>query len=163
PVDWAFLINGSFAFFVEAKEAGAKLTRYPEQLGMYFGKEPGVKGVKLGILTTGIQWQFFTDLKHDNAMDREPFFAWDVLNDDPVCAMDLLTILQKSTFTPQLIRTFAERRHHQTLLAGILNRHLEPSSEFVTLALRSEVNDAGGTLVSGKITERVVEQWKPIL
>jgi hypothetical protein len=26
PVDWAFLINGAFAFFVEAKEAGAKIT-----------------------------------------------------------------------------------------------------------------------------------------
>jgi hypothetical protein len=163
PVDWAFLINGAFAFFVEAKEAGAKLTRYPEQLGMYFGKEPGVKGVKLGILTAGTQWQFFTDLKHDNAMDREPFFTWDVLNDDPSHPLDLLTILQKATFTPQLIRSFAERKHHQTLLVEILDRHLAPSSEFVTLALRTVVNDAGDALVSGKITERVVEQWKPIL
>jgi hypothetical protein len=37
PVDWAFLINGALAFFVEAKEAGAKISKYPEQLGMYFG------------------------------------------------------------------------------------------------------------------------------
>src|SRR5262245_52696590 len=50
PVDWAFLLNDAFAFFVEAKEAGAKMGRYAEQLGMYFAKEPAVK---LGILTNG--------------------------------------------------------------------------------------------------------------
>ena len=76
PVDWAFLINGTFAFFVEAKEVGAKLTRYAEQLGMYFAKEPAVK---LGILTNGTRWQFYTDLVNGNVMDKEPFFTWDVL------------------------------------------------------------------------------------
>jgi predicted type IV restriction endonuclease len=163
PVDWAFLINGAFAFFVEAKEAGAKITKYPEQLGMYFGKQPGVKGVKLGILTNGSQWQFFTDLRNDNAMDTEPFFTWDVLKDDPELAVGLLTILQKSEFTPQRIRTFAEKRHHKTLLVGVLNRLLEPSPEFVRLAITTGVNGEGDTLVSGKITEKVIEQWKPIL
>jgi hypothetical protein len=163
PVDWAFLINGAFAFFVEAKEAGAKITKYPEQLGMYFGKQPGVKGVKLGILTNGTQWQFFTDLRNDNAMDTDPFFTWDVLKDDPTLAVHLLTILQKSEFTAQRIKTFAEKRLHQALLVGVLDRLLKPSHEFVKLAITTGVNDSGDTLVSGKITEKVIEQWKPIL
>ena len=163
PVDWAFLINGTFAFFVETKEAGAKIARYPEQLGMYFAKQPGVNGVKLGILTNGTQWQFFTDLRNDNAMDTEPFFTWDVLKHDPALAVDLLTILQKSEFTSQRIKTFAEKRRHQTLLVGVLDRLLKPSPEFVKLAISTGVNDSGDTLVSGKITERVIEQWKPIL
>src|SRR5262249_47329233 len=155
--------NGSFAFFVEAKEAGAKITKYPEQLGMYFGKQPGVKGVKLGILTIGTQWQFFTDLRNENAMDTEPFFTWDVLKDDPVLALNLLTILQKSEFTAQRIKTFAEKRLHQALLVGVLDRLLKPSPEFVRLAITTGVNESGDTLVSGKITEKVIEQWKPIL
>jgi len=163
PVDWAFLINGAFAFFVEAKQAGAKLAMYSEQLGMYFGKEPGVNGVKLGILTNGTHWQFFTDLRNDNAMDKEPFFTWDVLRHDPAHAVEILTILQKSEFTPQRIRAFADRRYRKTLLVGVLNRLLEPSPEFVRLAISSGVNDADETLVSGKITEKVIEQWTPIL
>lgn len=163
PVDWAFLINGALAFFVEAKEAGAKITKYPEQLGMYFSKEPGPKGVKLGILTSGTQWMFFTDLVHDNAMDKEPFFTWDVLKDDPVLALDLMTILQKSKFTPQLIRTFAETKYRQSVLVGVLNRLLAPSSEFVKFAISTKINDAGETMVSGIIKEKVIEQWKPIL
>lgn len=166
PVDWAFLINNAFAFFVEAKEAGAKLTRSTEQLGMYFGKQPGANGVKLGILTNGTQWQFFTDLRNENAMDPEPFLTWDVLKIDPAFPVDLLkllTILQKSEFTAQRIKTFAANRHHQTLLVGVIDRLLKPSPEFVKLAIGTGVNDSGETIVSGKITEKVIEQWKPIL
>ncbi len=152
PVDWAFLINGGFAFFVEAKEVGAKITKYAEQLGMYFAKEPAVK---LGILTNGTQWKFFTDLVHENVMDTEPFFSWDVLKDDPALPVDLLTILQKSQFKAQLIRTFAERKHHQNLLVGELNRLLEPSPEFIRLAVQN--------IETRTLTEKRIEEWKPIL
>src|SRR5262249_2647091 len=152
PVDWAFLINGDFAFFVEAKEVGAKITRYAEQLGMYFAKEPGVK---LGILTNGTQWRFFTELIHAKVMDTEPFFAWDVLKDDPALPIPLLTILQKSQFKSQLIKTFAERKHHQNLLVAELNRLLEPSPEFTRLAVQN--------IETRSLTEKRVEEWKPIL
>jgi hypothetical protein len=163
PVDWAFLINGAFAFFVEAKEAGAKIAHYSEQLGMYFGKQPGANGVKLGILTNGTHWHFFTDLRNENAMDREPFFTWDVLEDDPALAVDILTILQKSKFNRQLIRTFAEGKHRQTILVGVLNRLLEPSNEFVRFAIGTGVSESGEAIESGKITEKRIEEWKPIL
>jgi hypothetical protein len=151
-VDWAFLINGVFAFFVEAKEIGAKITKYAEQLGMYFAKEPAVK---LGILTNGTQWRFFTDLVHENVMDTEPFFTWDVLQDDPALPVDLLTILQKSQFKAQLIKTFAEKKHHQNLLVGELNRLLEPSPEFIRLAVQ--------IIETRTLTEKRVDEWKPIL
>jgi hypothetical protein len=58
PIDWAFLHSGNFAFFVEAK--GKKLGGYDEQLADYFAKDPNVK---LGILTNGAQWRFFTDVE----------------------------------------------------------------------------------------------------
>ncbi len=41
-------------------------------------------------------------------MDKEPFIKWDVLSDDEP-PFDFLTLLQKSQYNPQLIRTFAER------------------------------------------------------
>lgn len=152
PVDWAFLINSGFAFFVEAKEVGAKISKYAEQLGMYFAKEPTVK---LGILTNGTHWRFFTDLVHENVMDTEPFFIWDVLKDDLSLPVDLLTILQKSQFKAQLIKTFAEKKHHQNLLVGELNRLLEPSAEFIKLAVQN--------IETRTLTEKRVEEWKPIL
>ena len=151
PVDWAFYQNGRPIFLVEAKDAGKKLAGYDEQLGDYFAKVPDVK---LGILTNGITWRFFTDIINANVMDKEPFVKWDLLSDEKP-PLDFLTILQKSEFNPQLIRTFAERRRNQNLLLNEISRLLEPSSEFVRLAITN--------IETRNLTEKVVETWKPVL
>jgi hypothetical protein len=152
PVDWAFLIDGAFAFFVEAKEVGAKMTRYAEQLGMYFAKEPDVK---LGILTNGVDWRLFTDLNHLNVMDTEPFLTWNVLEDE-IIPVNFLTLLQRSRFKPQLVRTFAEGKRRRSLLVDALTRLLpEPSPEFVKLAVQG--------IESRNLTPKVIAEWTPIL
>lgn len=148
PVDWAFLQNGRPMFFVEAKEASRKLVGYDEQLADYFAKAPEAK---LGILTNGVQWRFFTDVTHENVMDVEPFLKWDVFSEeDP--PLDFLTLLQKPQFNPQLIRTFAKQKRNQNLLLNEISRLLEPSADFVRLAVSN--------LETRKLTESVVESWK---
>jgi predicted type IV restriction endonuclease len=151
PVDWAFVQNGRPLFFVEAKEASRKLVGYDEQLADYFAKAPEAK---LGILTNGIQWRFFTDVNHENVMDVEPFLKWDVFSEENP-PLDFLTLLQKSQFNPQLIRTFAKQRRNQNLLLNEISRLLEPSADFVRLAVSN--------LETRKLTENVVESWKPVL
>lgn len=151
PVDWAFLQNGRPIFFVEAKESGRKLQGYDEQLADYFAKAPEAK---LGILTNGIHWRFYTDMVNLNVMDREPFIRWDVVTDEKP-PLEFLTLLQKSQFNPQLVRAFAEQKRNQNLLLSELSRLLEPSSEFVRLAVSN--------IETRKMTENVVEGWKPVL
>src|SRR3954470_3539294 len=58
PIDWAFLQIEQPIFFVEAKEVGKRLPGYDEQLADYFAK---ATEAKLGILTNGVHWRFFTD------------------------------------------------------------------------------------------------------
>ena len=151
PIDWAFLQNGHPIFFVEAKEVGKKLANYDEQLADYFAKAPEAR---LGILTNGVQWRFFTDVVNPNIMDKEPFVKWDVLADEQP-PFDFLTLLQKSQFNTSLIRTFAERKRAQNLLVAELNRLLEPSGDFVRLAITN--------IETRRITDKVVEDWKPVL
>jgi hypothetical protein len=151
PIDWAFFEGGRPIFFVEAKEVGKKLAGYDEQLADYYAKEPEAK---LGVLTNGVQWRFFTDLVHPNVMDKEPFVKWDVLGDEEP-PFDFLTLLQKTQYNPQLIRTFAERKRAQNLLVAELNRLLEPSSEFVRLAIAN--------IETRTLRDSVVESWKPVL
>ena len=151
PIDWAFLQNGHPIFFVEAKEVGKKLASFDEQLADYFAKAPEAR---LGILTNGVQWRFFTDVVNPNIMDKEPFAKWDVLADESP-PFDFLTLLQKSQFNTSLIRTFAERKRAQNLLVAELNRLLEPSSDFVKLAIAN--------IETRRISEKVVEDWKPVL
>jgi hypothetical protein len=136
---------------VEAKPVDRKLGSYDEQLADYFAKIPGAK---LGILTNGIHWRFFTDLDKEHLMDRKPFVEWQVLSDEPP-PWDFLTLLQKSQFDAELIRTFAERRHKQNLLVEKLARLLEPSTEFVRLAIEN--------IEPRYLTANVVEGWKPVL
>lgn len=151
PIDWGFKTNGSFAFFVEAKEVGRKLAGYDEQLADYFAKDPNVK---LGILTNGAQWRFFTDVENANVMDKEPFAKWDILADE-VPPFDVITLIQKAQFAPELIRTFAQRQRAQNLLVQELTRLLEPSNEFTKLAVAN--------IETRNLTQAVVESWKPIV
>jgi hypothetical protein len=151
PIDWAFFQNGRPIFFVEAKETGKRLAGFDEQLSDYFNKSVDVK---LGILTNGVQWRFFTDVVHANVMDTEPFLKWDVFADDKP-PFDFLTVLQKSQFNPQLIRAFAEQRRNQNLLLSEISRLLEPSTEFVKLAIAN--------IETRRLGDSVVESWKPVL
>ena len=151
PVDWAFYLNGRPIFLVEAKEAGRKLAGYDEQLGDYFAKVPEVK---LGILTNGVMWRFFTDIIHANVMDKEPFVKWDVLNDEQP-PYDLLTLLQKAQFNTELVRTFAQKRYEHNLLVNELGRLLEPAAEFTKLAIAN--------IETRHLTANVVESWKPVV
>jgi len=151
PIDWAFKTGGTFAFFVEAKEVGRKLAGFDEQLADYFAKEPSVK---LGILTNGAQWRFFTDVENANVMDREPFARWDILSDETP-PHDVITLLQKSQFNPELVRAFAQRQRAQNLLVQELTRLLEPSHEFTKLAIAN--------IETRNLTQSVVESWKPVV
>lgn len=151
PIDWAFFQNNKAVFFVEAKEVTKKLASYAEQLADYFAKAPEAK---LGILTNGVQWRFYTDVVNANVMDKEPFLKWDVLTDE-VPPFDFLTLLQKSQYNPQLIRTFAERTRAQNLLVSELATLLEPSPEFTKLAIAN--------IETRNLTVAVVDSWKPIV
>jgi hypothetical protein len=151
PIDWAFLHSGNFAFFVEAKEVGRKLAGFDEQLADYFAKDPNVK---LGILTNGAHWRFFTDVVNSNVMDREPFATWDIFNDNQP-PFDVITLLQKSQFNPELIRTYAQRQRAQSLLVSELNRLLEPAPEFTKLAIAN--------IETRNLTQAVTESWKNIV
>jgi len=151
PIDWAFAQGGRKIFLVEAKEVGKRIANYDEQLGDYFAK---VDDAKLGILTNGIQWRFFTDLVRENIMDKEPFLKWDVFADEAP-PFDFLTLLHKSQFNSQLIRTFAKDKRNQNLLVGKLNGLLEPSPEFIRLAVSN--------LESRPLTASIIQLWKPVV
>lgn len=151
PIDWAFFNNGKPIFFVEAKEVGKKLPAYDEQLADYFAKAPEVK---LGILTNGIHWRFFTDLVNQNVMDKEPFVKWDVLSNEPP-PIDFLAVLQRSEYNAGLVRTYAQRTLQHNLLLAELTRLLEPSTEFTKLAIAN--------IETRNLTSVVVDSWKPIV
>lgn len=62
---------------VEAKTIGTNLNKHYSQLFRYFSV---VDGAKVGILTDGVEYHFYTDIKIPNKMDQEPFFVFNIFN-----------------------------------------------------------------------------------
>ena len=91
--------------------------------------------------------------QHENHT-QEPFAKWDILADDPP-PFDVITLLQKSQFNAELIRTYAQRLRQTNHLVTELNRLLEPSSEFTKLAIAN--------IETRNLTAAVVDGWKPIV
>ena len=108
-------------------------------------------------MTNGVQWRFFTDLVNVNKMDTEPFLEWDVLK-DPI-PYDFLTILQRDKFNPELITTFAKLKRRQSVLVAEVTRLLEPSDEFVRLAIQNKEM----LFENRNLNAKVIAEWKPIL
>lgn len=107
-VDFVILHEGRPAVLVEVKPAGAKrLDEHKPQLDRYFRTTK----VKLGILTSGVEWLFFSDRKTMGIMDEEPFATWHVLNDEKPPEELLTVILKKDAYTPQFLREYIHGQH----------------------------------------------------
>jgi hypothetical protein len=69
-VDYAILKDGVPIIFIEAKPLNKDLKESDEQLSYYFSTK---KTARLGILTNGNDYRFFTDYDEPNMMDKSPF------------------------------------------------------------------------------------------
>ncbi len=74
-VDYAVKRDGVVIMLLEAKAVGATLDgKKAGQLHRYFHN---IESAKIGILTDGVVYQFFTDLERPNIMDEKPFMTFD--------------------------------------------------------------------------------------
>ncbi|MDR3074748.1 MAG: DUF4357 domain-containing protein [Candidatus Methanoplasma sp.] len=76
-VDYTLSKDGRTVALVECKkDLDADRSRYRKQLERYFNT--GNEGARLGILTDGCRYEFFSDLETSNRMDNEPFLSFDI-------------------------------------------------------------------------------------
>lgn len=75
-VDYMLCIAGQPKILVEAKDWKVKLSEiHTNQLFRYFCSTD----CKIGILTNGINYRFFSDFEKENIMDDKPFYCMNVL------------------------------------------------------------------------------------
>lgn len=74
-VDYVLCMAGKPIIMIEAKDWKEELEpKYINQLFRYFS----TSDCKLAILTNGLEYLFFTDLKKENIMDKTPFYRLDI-------------------------------------------------------------------------------------
>lgn len=146
-VDFAISIGEKVDILIEAKAAHINLKDAQfNQLIRYYT----VTDAKFGILTNGIQYNFYTDMDDKNKMDRLPFFQFDILSFDDKDLKELEKF-HKSKFNINIILSTAENLKYKRAAKDILLQQIEnPTDEFVKLIGKDIYN---GNLVSSVVNQ----------
>lgn len=150
-VDYAIIKDGEPIILIECKHWNQNLNLHDNQLLRYFT----VSKAKFGVLTNGIIYRFYTDLKETNIMDEKPFLEVDItdINDAQI---EELKKFHKSYFDiPNILNSASELKYTGELKAIIKEEFSNPSNELVKLFV-SRVYD-------GVLRQAVLEQFAPLV
>lgn len=150
-VDYAVLLEGEPIMLFEVKACSCSLDQaHMSQLYRYFS----VTAARLGVLTNGIQYRFFTDLDAANKMDDRPFLEVDLLSLDEH-QLAQLRKFAKSQFQLESILGSATDLKYTGEMKKILGREVEKPSEELVRFFTAQV-------YSGRLTQAVREQFTEI-
>ncbi|GAB4510260.1 MAG: type I restriction endonuclease [Haliangiales bacterium] len=127
-VDYALLVNGDPIILFECKSVKTNLddAEY-SQLFRYFH----VTKARIGVLTNGVLYRFYTDLDESNKMDDKPFLEFNLEE----LKLPVLTELKKITKVnfdlEQLLNTASDLKYSKAIRQLLAKQLVEPSDEFV--------------------------------
>ncbi len=149
-VDYAIIINNNPLILIEAKHHTEKLDIHGSQLFRYFS----VTKSRFGILTNGIEYEFYTDLEKQNIMDKKPFFKFSILN---IHDSDIIELkkFQKENFNLDEILNLASELKYSSLIYETFSREIiNPSDEFIKFFIQN--------CYEGRSTPKMVELFKSL-
>ena len=148
-VDYAIMRNSSPVILIECKQSEADLApQHMAQLFRYFVATEA----KIGILTNGIVYQFFTDLEDRNKMDETPFLVLDLRSLDEETTKELERLTEDEFDLEGMVNTALELRYRNGMQAALERQLAEPDDEIVRWLAQQ--------VYSGRLTASVFEQFK---
>jgi len=129
-IDYAIFKDGAPIILIECKKCADILDKkYLNQLKTYY---PGIKGAKskFGILTNGIQYQFYTDIQDENILDSKPFFEFDLLNinDSDIKILNYFSKSEDINNARQIAEELKKRKDLRNKIEELLE---DPPKDFV--------------------------------
>jgi predicted type IV restriction endonuclease len=152
-VDYAICIEDKPVILIECKHCQEDINKpiHKAQLHTYFHTTES----KVGILTNGIIYYFYTDTKQANIMDDKPFFEFNML-DFTESAINELKRFSKSKINQDDLSDIAKNLLYTKEIKRLLAEQLiNPAPEFVKF-FASQV-------YSGKMMASVVEKFTEIV
>lgn len=151
-VDYAISINGVPKIFLEAKTINTKISKSAPQLSRYFSTFPSVR---LGVLTNGIEYHFFTDLNDANIMDSKPFFIFNIRNYNDEDFNNLVQF-SKNLYDYESIKTMADSliyfQSFKTVIKDIIEN---PNDNFIKFVIKERFNF--------KVTQQFINTARPLV
>lgn len=151
-VDYAIKVDGQPVMLFECKHAGAPLDPdHADQLFRYFH----VTEAKIGVLTNGLRYKFFTDLEKANKMDERPFLTFDLLHVDEDKVEELKRLRKSSFDLEDMLSAAHDLKYRKALLEFLQEQWDDPSEDFVRYMTKQ--------VYEGRFTKNVREQFGGIV
>lgn len=151
-VDYAISINREPKIFVEAKSMNTKINKSAPQLSRYFSTFPSVR---LGILTNGLEYHFFTDLNDTNIMDSKPFFVFNITNYNEE-EFNHLIKFSKNLYDYETIKFLAESLMYSQSFKSVIKEIFEnPNDNFIKFVIKERF--------TFKVTQQFINTARPLV
>ena len=149
-VDYAIFHDNKPIILIEVKSVGSLLDA--GKAGQLFRYFVGSQSAKVGILTDGCIYQFFTDLQKENVMDLAPFMVFDINNFNS-SDIEYLKLFTADNFNLDQIKGVAEELQYIKRLGTIVSQEINnPSDELVRLL--------AGRVYEGMKNANVIESFR---
>lgn len=152
-VDYAVLENGQPKILVEAKPYRTDLKSAEKgQLSRYFQ----ATHARIGILSNGRQFLFFSDIDRPNLMDEKPFAEID-LADLKSAPLEQIKQLSKSMFDLETLLSAAERLKYLRGVKEEIKNEFGDPSDWLVREMARRVHTAE------RVSGQLLEKFKPVV
>ena len=150
-VDYLVSKDSEPIYIIECKKCCENLAGHKNQLIRYFHTSKA----RIGILTNGIEYEFYTDLDKPNIMDEAPFFTFNVLNFTDY-DLKVLKHFTKSEYDLESILGQATNLRYMFKVKNAIAQELHsPTKEFIRHFIKKVYPD--------RITKKVYEEFEEVI
>jgi predicted type IV restriction endonuclease len=130
-LDYAILKDGKPVILIECKSTKDKLvgTDGWSQLFHYFV----ATDARIGVLTNGVIYRFYSDLDKPNRMDDKPFLEIDLLNLKDSLVEELRRITKDSFNREEVVSAAADLKYVGGIVEILAEQAIEPTEDFTRL------------------------------
>jgi len=151
-VDYAIVKDGEVQILIEAKAVGAPLDiNHASQLFRYFA----ASNARIGVLTNGREYHFFTDLDKPNRMDEKPFLQLDLLDLDATLVAELQKLTKDTFDIGSVVSAAEELKYIGAIKRTLAAQFRDPDDDWVK-ALTNRVYE-------GSFTQKVRDQFSRLV
>lgn len=151
-VDIAILNNGNAEILIECKPAYKELDlKHLSQLYRYFN----ITDAKIGIVTNGIDYKFFTDSKNPGKMDDKPFIE---INLQELSKKDIIELekFTKENYNLDDILKRADVLKYSNEIEKVIDKEIiTPSDEFTAVIAKQ--------VFEGRLTKKYLEIFRKLI
>jgi hypothetical protein len=152
-VDYAVLLEGKPIMLIECKTCNSNLNQCnASQLQRYFQVTPSAR---IGVLTDGIQYQFYTDLDRSNLMDERPFMVINFKTLEESLIPELKKMSKTQFDLEKTLSAASELKYTRAIKKLITAESQNPSEEFV--------RHFASQVYSGKLMPSVKEKFTELV